>query len=84
VNTEPLAGARLSEVRLLLRFASGALTESERAALQWLVNDIGIREAARRQGNITQGGIWMAQQSGLKKMRKRLVSIGIRSVEEIL
>jgi len=84
-SSDPLfSQLQLSEARFLIRFASGALTEKERSALSEFVNDNSAEEAAQRRGNITRGGIWMAQKSGLRKMRKRLTSIGIHSVREIL
>lgn len=76
--------AKLAEARLLIRFASGVLTDTERAALSAFVGEMSEREAAVSRGNITRSGIWMARQSGLRKMRRRLESIGIRSVEQIL
>jgi hypothetical protein len=78
------AAAELSEARVLLRFASEVLTDTERAALSALATEMPGRQAAASRGNITRGGIWMAQQSGLRKMRRRLESLGIKSVEQVL
>lgn len=85
--TEPeviLARAQLAEVRLLLRFASARLTKTERVALSAFVAGVSDRTAAAEVGNITRAGIWMAQQSGLRKMRRRLEMLGITSASDLL
>jgi hypothetical protein len=79
-----LARAKVAEARLLLRYAASGLNETERLAIRAFMADVSATDAARAHGRITRGGIWMAQQSGLVKMRQALAQLGIESVEQIL
>jgi len=75
--------AQLGEIRTLLRFASGPLTDNERAALSDWLAGISLIETAREL-HITRGGVWMIQRSAMRKMRVRLESLGVRSVQQVL
>ena len=78
-----MTGDELMEIRLLLRFAGSRLNPTERFALTCLVQETPLRDGAR-EGGISPGGIWMAQRSGLKKMRRRLEMLGIKSANDLI
>jgi|HubBroStandDraft_1064217.scaffolds.fasta_scaffold00168_55 hypothetical protein len=68
-----------SEMQLLLRWAAMTLTPTERYAIEtWLAGET-LKDAAREYRRVGRGGIWMAKQSGLRKMRRRLQQAGITS-----
>lgn len=70
--------SEITEARLLLRWAASNLTETERLAVtSWLAEET-LVEACIGSG-VTRGGIWMARQSAIRKMRERLEILGIRS-----
>jgi len=73
----------IAEVRILLRFASSKLTEKERMAVMGWLNDVPDTETCKLM-RTTRGGVWMLRQNGLKKMRRRLVMLGIRSSDQLL
>ncbi len=78
-----LRAAQLAETKLLLRWASACLSPTERLALSAFVHGIPMSEAAAV-GGITRGGVWMAQQSGFKKLRRKLRTLGIESSKALL
>ena len=78
-----MTGDELMEIRLLLRFAGSRLNPTERFALTCLAQDTTLKDGAR-EGGISPGGIWMAQRSGLKKMRRRLETLGIKSADDLI
>ncbi len=73
----------IHETRQLLRWAAQALTATEKAALTGLALERTQRETASGLP-VTRGAVFMAQQSGLAKMRRRLHAVGIRRAEDLL
>jgi hypothetical protein len=71
------------EASLYLRWAAEGLNPTERAALDAYALDLPLSHVAGQLG-VTRGGAWMAQQSGLARMRRRLVALGITSAEDLL
>jgi hypothetical protein len=77
--------AECAEAAVMIRWASSALNSTERYALSAWVNEVPQRDAAQLcPVPITRGGIHMAQKSGLKKLRRRLQSLGFYSSAELL
>lgn len=72
---------RLAEASLLLRWAAAALNPTERLAVSAFAVD--VVPVAAEIGR-SRSAIWMARQTGLEKMRRRLERIGIRSSGDVL
>ncbi len=77
--------AARAEARLLLRWAAADLTRTQRAAVESFAagRPVSLDDLARELG-VSRGGMWMAEQAGFKKMRRRLEMLGIHSTEELL
>ncbi len=71
------------EARQVLRWAAQSLNPTERAVLSSFVLDRTMQDVADQLG-ISRGGAWMAKQSGLERMRRKLLILGITSSEDLL
>jgi len=76
-------GAEIAEVHMLLRFASAGLTFKERQSVTGWLGGMTDSEIAPEMST-TRGGVWMLRQSAFKKMRRRLVMLGIRSADQLI
>lgn len=77
------AMAQIQEARLLLRWASADLNETERVAVAaWLTGESDQVAGAVR--GVTRNAIWMARRSSFTKMRRRLERVGIRSTTDLV
>lgn len=72
-----------AEAVLVIRWASRALNDTERYSLQCWLEEGNQTEAAKKRG-ITRAAMWQAQKSGLQKMRRKLLTLGIRSSSQLL
>ncbi len=71
------------EARQVLRWAAQSLNPTELVALSSFALGLSLQHVADRCG-ITRGGAWMAQQSGLERMRRKLLILGITSSGDLL
>ncbi len=71
------------EARQVLRWAAQSLNPTELVALSSYALGLTLQDVADECG-ITRGGAWMAQQSGLERMRRKLLILGITSSEDLL
>lgn len=73
----------IRETGMVLRWAAQVLTPTERAALEGLA--LGrTEEQIASSLPVGRSGVWMARQSGLEKMRRRLALLRIRRAEDLL
>lgn len=79
----PLRCAQLQEARTILRFAAAKLNRTERCSIQAFLCDMTDAECGAQIG-ITRGGVHMARQSALCKLRKRLTLLGIHSTADLV
>jgi DNA-directed RNA polymerase specialized sigma24 family protein len=75
--------AELSEVRTVLRFAAGKLSDLERSALSGYLTEA-TQEAIAERCHVSRSAIGQAQERALVKMRKRLALLGIRGSRALL
>jgi len=75
--------AIIADARLLIRWAAQELNRTERGALEAFVADIPLAHVAPGLG-VTRGGVWMARESALRKMRARLALAGITSTSDLI
>lgn len=73
----------LDEARQLIRWAAQTLTRTERAALSAWLREIPACSAAEKYG-LSRGAFWMAKQSALPKLRRRLAAARIERVADVL
>lgn len=78
-----LRSAQLGEARLVLRFAAGKLNRTERAAIHAFLCGVTDDRAGVELG-ITGGGVFMARKAALRKLRKRLELLGVRSAADLV
>jgi hypothetical protein len=76
--------AQMEEARLLLRYAANELSDIERTAADGFARDYTQRSLAKQDIGWRRGAIYYAQHRAFRKMRARLVAIGIHSTEQIL
>jgi len=78
-----MMGPMISETRSIISFAARNLNRTERAALAGFLREDAQAATARELG-LTRGGIFMAKEAGLKKLRKELNLMGIHCTEDLL
>lgn len=83
MNLSLHARAERSEANLVLSWAASELTKTERIAIEGYLIDEPEVVTGERIG-LTRGGIWMAKQSALRKIRKRLTTLGIKSTRQLI
>jgi hypothetical protein len=78
----PQERSEISEARLFIAIVSCDLTDPQRVAVvSWLAGESDIATAIEH--GRTRGGIWMARQAALKKMRRNLEMLGIYSSQDL-
>jgi hypothetical protein len=83
MHSELHTAAERAEARLLLRWAASTLNPTEKLALSAFMTELPRPQAAAIRG-CTRGGIWMAEQKALKKMRRRFAELRITSSPQVL
>lgn len=74
--------SEIAEARMLIRWAATDLTKSQRAAvMSWLDGESDVVTAIEQ--GLTRGGVWMARQSAIRKMRRRFEMLGIHSSHDL-
>jgi DNA-directed RNA polymerase specialized sigma24 family protein len=79
----PHKRAERIEARLILRLAAARLNDTERMAIEAMLTGESERQAGLQAGR-SRGAVWMAKQSGLRKLRNQLQRWGFRSSADFL
>lgn len=81
--SQPIDDSESSEVKLLLRYAAQELTDKQRYAIEAYMYGYDPTEAGLKIG-LSRQAIYQFRKSGLRKMRRRLEELRIKSSSDLL